>query len=242
MKIGIITDIHNNLPALEAMLEHFSEVGCAKVICCGDIIGIGPYPEETVRRMMAIPNLLAVQGNHDRYCTGGLPEEFPNDEHMEPGEADHHRWEHAQLSAESVGFLKSLPHRIDKTIDGVRLTVLHYCMDDSGKYVDFVPEPDAAACRRMFADVQADVVLYGHDHARAINRDGDTLYVNCGSLGCPGRGKNVARGGILTLENGRAEVEMIELEYDAVSVTKEIVRLDYPEAGIIRKIFYGAAE
>lgn len=46
MKIGILTDIHNNAVALKAMLEELKRRGCEKYICCGDIIGIGPYPEE----------------------------------------------------------------------------------------------------------------------------------------------------------------------------------------------------
>ena len=47
MKLGIITDIHNNLIALNTVLEYFAQQNCDKIICCGDIIGIGPYPEES---------------------------------------------------------------------------------------------------------------------------------------------------------------------------------------------------
>ena len=52
MKLGIITDIHNNLIVLKAVVEYFGQQNCDKIICCGDIIGIGPYPEETVQYMM----------------------------------------------------------------------------------------------------------------------------------------------------------------------------------------------
>mgnify|MGYP001025114291 CR=1 FL=1 len=48
MKLGVITDIHNNLTALRAVVEQLNQMECDKIICCGDIIGIGPYPEETV--------------------------------------------------------------------------------------------------------------------------------------------------------------------------------------------------
>ena len=46
MKIGIITDVHNNVIALNSMLQLFEEKGCDDIICCGDIIGIGPFPEK----------------------------------------------------------------------------------------------------------------------------------------------------------------------------------------------------
>lgn len=49
MKIGVIADIHNNVVALEAILDVFKKNGCSEILCCGDIIGIGPYPEETVQ-------------------------------------------------------------------------------------------------------------------------------------------------------------------------------------------------
>ena len=64
MKIGIITDIHNNIVALDAVLKAFEDACCDRVICCGDIIGIGPRPEETVSRLMSVLNLTCVRGNH----------------------------------------------------------------------------------------------------------------------------------------------------------------------------------
>ena len=57
MELGVITDIHNNLTALRAVVERLRYLECDRIICCGDIIGIGPYPEETVQYMMQIPNL-----------------------------------------------------------------------------------------------------------------------------------------------------------------------------------------
>ena len=45
MKLGVITDIHNNPVALKVIVEKLQELQCDKIICCGDIIGIGPYPE-----------------------------------------------------------------------------------------------------------------------------------------------------------------------------------------------------
>lgn len=61
MKLGVITDIHNNITALKVIAEKLQQSGCDKIVCCGDIIGIGPYPEETVQYLMQIPNLIAVR-------------------------------------------------------------------------------------------------------------------------------------------------------------------------------------
>ena len=48
MKLGIITDIHSNIIALNEVLKEFEKIKVGKIICCGDIIGIGPYPEEVI--------------------------------------------------------------------------------------------------------------------------------------------------------------------------------------------------
>ena len=57
MKIGIITDVHNNVVALNAILQLFEEKGCDEILCCGDIIGIGAFPEETVQRIKSLENI-----------------------------------------------------------------------------------------------------------------------------------------------------------------------------------------
>lgn len=116
MKVGIITDIHNNCDALNAVLDKFASAGVEKIICCGDILGIGPKPEGTVKRIMDLQNHMeCVRGNHDNYLINGIPIKVPNDEMMDYGEMEHHKWEHGELSDDSVAFIKSLPYT--KTIE-----------------------------------------------------------------------------------------------------------------------------
>lgn len=237
MKIGVITDIHNNLPALEAVLAQLTD--CDRVICCGDIIGIGPHPEEVVQRLMRVPNLTAVRGNHDRYLLEGMPVSIPNAEGMGEGEMGMHRWEHARLSAESVAFLRTLPYRADIESDGLRISVMHYCMDVDSRYVNFTRDPSPADLERMFTRETADIILYGHDHAPCVQRIGNRLYVNAGSLGCPAQDGSIARGGILTIENGHAEFAPLRIEYDSASVVADIDRFAYPDFAAVKYYFFG---
>lgn len=126
MKLGVITDIHNNLIALQAVMQKLTELQCDPIICCGDIIGIGPYPEETVQFMMQIPNLIAVRGNHEKYLLEGMPTQYPNEEQMGLEEMKHHKWEHSLLSAKAVDFLRSLPYRDDVTYEEKRISIMHF--------------------------------------------------------------------------------------------------------------------
>ena len=238
MKLGVITDIHNNLIALKAVVEKLNQQNCDKIICCGDIIGIGPYPEETVQFMIQIPNLIAIRGNHETYLLEGMPSEVPNEEQMDFGEMEHHKWEHSMLSKKSVEFLKGLPYRTEFECEGYRLTVMHYCMDEKGHYIRYKTTPAKEDLKQMFAEGESDMILYGHDHGRTICK-GDKVYVNVGSLGCPGQEKNIARAGIVTIEKGSIEVQAIDVEYDVDKVISAIDEIKYPDAENIKKYFYG---
>lgn len=237
MKLGVITDIHNNLTALKATAERLNQFKCDKIICCGDIIGIGPYPEETVQYMMQIPNLIAVRGNHEKYLLEGMPNKYPNEEQMSIEEMKHHKWEHSLLSMKSVDFLKSLPYRAEISYEGFSITIMHYCMDYDGHYINY-KNPSESDLKKMFADVRSDIILYGHVHCRNICK-GDKLYINVGSLGCPAQDKNLARAGIVNIEHGNVEIEPIDVEYNVNGVINMIDKINYPDADNIKKFFYG---
>ena len=239
--IGIITDIHNNITALKAVVARLDQMACDRVVCCGDIIGIGPCPEETVRFMMEIPDLIAVRGNHEKYLLEGMPDVYPNEEGMDYPEMDHHRWEHGLLSEESVSFLRSLPYRADFDCGGLSISVMHWSMDGEGKFVRHEKYRTEEDLRAMFAGVDSDIILYGHHHGRNIVR-GDRLYVNAGSLGCPAPEGNIARAAVLTIEDGKARVEPLDVVYDAASVVRLIDRLAYPDSDSIKKYFYGVTD
>lgn len=240
MKLGVITDIHNNLTALRAVAEKLNQMECDKMICCGDIIGIGPFPEETVQYIMQIPNLIAVRGNHEKYLLEGMPSRYPNGENMGLEEMKHHKWEHNLLSSESIHFLESLPYKINLTCEGFSISVMHYCMDCEGHYMNnqYTANPSEDDLKKMFADVNSDIILYGHNHCGNICNS-DKFYINVGSLGCPAQDKNVARAGVVKLDKGKAEVQTIDVEYDVNEVIRLIDEINYPDAENIKKYFYG---
>ena len=110
MKIGIITDIHSNIQALNAVLNEFDKEKVDKIICCGDIIGIGINPEETVQTLMRRKDILiSVAGNHEQYLLKGLPENIHDDKRkLSNDEIENHKWNHSKLSKQSKEFLGKL--------------------------------------------------------------------------------------------------------------------------------------
>ena len=76
---GVISDIHSNLEALEAVLSVLDQKGVKSYICCGDIVGYGPEPNPVIERIAKLPGLLVVRGNHDLAVLGRMDIQWFND-------------------------------------------------------------------------------------------------------------------------------------------------------------------
>ena len=240
MKIGIVTDIHNNAEALKVILEKIEQEQVEGIICAGDIIGIGPHPEETVTMIRNLDNLLAcVRGNHEEFLLEGMPKEFPNEAGMSQGEMLHHEWEHKKLSRESRDFLKNLPYTKRLELEGRTLLVTHYPMDDNHKYAAYIPRPTEEELDVLFGEAKADINIYGHNHL-PCTVIGAHVYINSGSLGCPAGDHDIARAGILILDK-EVEYKALNLVYDVTKVISDIDRFGYPDKDNIKKYFYGCS-
>lgn len=105
-RILVLSDIHANLTALEAVLTDAGPVD--EVWCLGDIVGYGPDPNECIRRLQELPALLCLMGNHDFAAIGDLA--------LETFNADARRsllWQRKQLTEENKAFLRSCSQRLE---------------------------------------------------------------------------------------------------------------------------------
>lgn len=105
MRILIISDIHANLPALEAVL---ADAGAYDATwCLGDLVGYGPDPNECIARVRELPKLTCLLGNHDAAALGQIDVEAFNAEAKQSV-----KWMQSVLEPEGVAFLKSLPEKV----------------------------------------------------------------------------------------------------------------------------------
>ena len=240
MKIGIITDIHSNSQALDAVLKEFDRIKVGKIICCGDIIGIGPNPEETMQMLMKRKeSLISVRGNHEKYLINGLPKEIHDDKRkMSLEEIKNHEWNHSKLSEESKKFIDELPIAKNIEIENKKIYVVHYPSNENGKYKKHIRKPTIVESQDMFDGIDADIFLYGHTHTVSVNNKDDKWYINSGSLGCP-MNSNIANAGILNINNEEIDFQSLNIEYDVEKTIEEINRIKFPMYNEILKIFYG---
>ena len=241
MKIGVISDIHGNIEALNKVLEEFEKQKVQKIICCGDIIGIGPEPEQCVQKLMEYRKMLiAVRGNHEQYFFKGIPEEIHDDKRrLGTEEKKHHKWTQKRLSEESIKFLEQFPLHNIIEIEGKKIYITHYPSDKNEKYKEHIKKPNNVQIEKLFDDVQADIYLYGHTHVANFNKINQKIYINPGSLGCP-ENSNIANAGMITINENKAHYNRLKIEYDVKKTICEIKKTRYPLYKKILFLFFGS--
>jgi predicted phosphodiesterase len=149
MKILVISDIHANLTALEAVLQDAGTVD--GVWCLGDIVGYGPDPNECVERVQGLPNLTCLLGNHDAAALNRIPTETFNSDARRSIE-----WMQAVLTESSVQFLASLPE--STSIENV--TLVHGSpRNPVWEYI-----LDLNSARENMNYLKTDYCMVGHTH------------------------------------------------------------------------------
>src|SRR5689334_4170949 len=128
MRWGVISDVHANVHALEAVLRVLRREGVDRILCAGDLVGYGPRPNECVERVAALdPAPVVIAGNHDLMAIGRL-----RTAGIGPLPKQTIDWTSETLTDDARGYLEALPPS-SVTDDGV--VVAHGSLDDPVEYV-----------------------------------------------------------------------------------------------------------
>lgn len=225
--IAVITDVHANLPALAAALGAIEEERVEAIYHTGDVIGFGPYPAETLDRLLRTPRVHLLMGNHDELFVRGNLERSRS-----PGEAAHHRWTHAQIDPSLRAVVADWPHAIEERWHGLPVTFTHYGRKDDGSgFAEAVPAPVALDLDSLFTGAAGDLVFYGHNHLFS-DEQGRARYVNPGALGCGSEAQ--ARYVVLEIaDDGNYTLQHRFVPYDPTALIQEFAKRDVPERDFI---------
>lgn len=240
MRIGIISDIHGNIKALEAVLKELENKNIEKIIVLGDLIGGAPMSEEVVQKIMEIKDdLIIVKGNREKHIIEGLPK-FVHDEKVKVTEEQKEGHNHLEneLSDESKRFLQSLPKEIECEIEGKKIYVSHYPLDKKGNFRKHIKKASVQENEEMFFGIDADIYLYGHTHVENYNVKNGKLYINPGALGCPGK-TGCAPYGILYVENDKVSYEQFYAKYNVKEVIDYMKETKIPGYKGTLRLFFG---
>lgn len=242
MRIGIISDVHSNILALEKVFNVYKEKNIDKIICLGDVIGIGPYSEKCIQFLIdRNDNIISfVKGNHENYLLKGLPQTSHNEKNgriLTEEDIKTHKWNHNRLSFEQINYIRTLKNRDVINVIGKKIVIEHYPMDENEKFKKYFKQPTIDELNEIFDIKDAAVYLFGHTHQQIYYKNNQQHYINPGSLGCP-INTNCACAGILEIDNDKVNYEQLEVKYDVDAVVNDIKELDYPLNHFMIKTFY----
>jgi predicted phosphodiesterase len=222
VRYALISDVHANLPALEAVLADVAaRPGVDAAYHLGDLVGYAPWPNEVVARI-AGAGIAGICGNYDSTVALDAPHcgcryEDPR---QEAQSHESYAWTRAHVTGETRRILGALPFRIDLRpggghAAGPKVVLVHGTPTLNTLY--WTEDRDDAFCLKMAEHAGArpgDVICFGHTH-RPWTRVVDGIrFVNTGSVGRPKDGDWRAGYVLLDVGGAASAVEFVRVEYD----------------------------
>ena len=215
-RFAVFSDVHGNLPGLEAILADIEARGVSCTICLGDLVGYGPWPNQValLARDLDIPTLM---GNYDQgigFETGDCGCAYKTDEQRAEGAASL-AWTREVVTDEVKAYLRTLDDHFLLQTPGGDMLAVHGSPRRINEYL-FEDRP-ASAMKRMADAYPYPAILFGHTHLPYARRVGDTTFVNVGSAGRPKDGDWRVCYAIVDpvrLDSDEPFVEFVRVPYD----------------------------
>lgn len=213
--LALLYDVHGNLPALDAVLNEARGAGATRFLLGGDYALFGPFPDETVARLRALPEATWIRGNVDRWAA--YAEDVPDDELIRQAVADCRE----AIGAATAGELGALEGQT--VLDGIRFCHASPLNDMES----FMPDP-ADDDTRLLAGAAEPRVVFGHTHL-AFARPGPNQVelVNPGSVGMPLDGDRRAA---YALVHPDGTLERRRVDYDPTGAIEALAQRSTPWA------------
>ncbi|MBA3945803.1 MAG: metallophosphoesterase family protein [Herpetosiphonaceae bacterium] len=235
MRLAIISDIHGNLAALDAVLRELESERLDQVVCLGDVAATGPQPREVIARLRSL-GCAVVMGNADAYLLDPQPAVDADEDARKVEAID--RWCAAQLSAADWEYLRTFQPTIAVPLGGDKQLL---CFHGSPRsYNDVISATTSEAeLAPMFDGYMATVMVGGHWHFQMLRRYGEGILLNPGSIGlaydkqADGGAHIPARAEYALLTAANNEVRSIELRrvpYDREATVRAMFERGMPYA------------
>lgn len=216
MKFALISDVHANIIALQAVLKDIDGREVDAILSAGDVVGYYPYPVETIA-LFRERRIISIQGNHDRAVLNA------GDINFNPMARSAVTWTADHIDDRSREFLRGLPRHLSIELDGVRVSMYHGAPFDDDYYL-FEDEADES----LLAMANCDLLVLGHTHVPFIRRHPGGIILNPGSVGQPRDGDPDPSYAIYDTVRRRAMY--LRVPYDVTEVVERTLRAGLPRS------------
>ena len=224
----MFSDIHGNKPALNTVLREIEIEKPDRVICLGDLVGYGPWPNEVIETIKQ-KNIPTIRGNYDEgvgYDSDDCGCAYLTEEERVNGQRSI-EWTKAHVSSENKVWLKNLKNDIKIEVDGTNVLFVHGSPRRINEYL--YDNRPSESLLRMLKPLAVDLLVCGHTH-KPYHRIIDGIHIiNCGSVGKPRDGDPRACYALIIIEEN-IDVDFRKVSYPTEMVANEILRVGLPEA------------
>jgi putative phosphoesterase len=239
MLIAFMSDIHGNLPSLEAAVTDAESHGAEQIIVAGDITGYGPFPND-VCSFLKKKCISAIMGNYDQKVIEVMKQGMDATDGMKKKKQEILIWTLKHISAQNRRYLSGLPQHLDmKTTGGEKILVVHgspVSMDDT-----IYPSITKRGLKEKIGDAHPEILVCGHTHIPFVKHIDGILVVNCGSTGYPVDGDPRPSYSLVQTKSGAAPSgRIIRFDYDIGRTIRAIEKTSLPKN--LRKDFSTGAK
>ena len=215
MRVAILSDIHSNKHAFEAVLEAISRIDAETIVCAGDVVGYCAFPNECCEIIKANASKI-VKGNHDNAVIEA------DTSRMNPYAARAVRWTADSINSSSREFLMSLNAESRFQVGGRTVAMYHGSPTSVDEYVfDHDVDED------LVKSAEADILILGHTHVPCIKRMAAGTFVNPGAVGQPRDGEWKASYAVFDTETDECVIRRVP--YDVAAAADAIREAGLPE-------------
>jgi putative phosphoesterase len=235
MRTAIISDIHGNLLALDAVLADLDAADSDQIVCLGDVAAFGPQPGGVLARLRTV-GCPVVMGNTDDWLLNPQPHELRDDDSQRVTEVE--LWSAQQLSPADLEQVRTFRPTLELSLGGDTALLCFHGSPQSKTDVILSTTPDAEL-ERMLAGSRATIMAGGHSHTQMLRRIGNVTLLNPGSVGLPHERDLVtdkvrhpawAEYAIVSWENQSLTIQFRRVPFDARALVQVALGSGMPHA------------
>ena len=234
MKLLICSDIHGNFQAINCLLKTKYAKMCDMIYVLGDLVSMGPQPNEVIEILKNNPKVKVIMGNHDKWIAVEPPPSSVNSKRLK---IKHHDYMKAITKDENLEYLKTLPYYEEIKVKDKIFYFTHYgWKNDFCEVIDHPEEiENENNIENIFPNIKADCVIFGHNHDPLDFYKDKTRYVCVGSLGMS-KYKSFL---LLTInEDGSYNIEKKRLHVSNHKTIKLMYQQKYPRYAVYAEYLY----